>query len=119
MRYGVEDGAVSQHTRRTSNACRDCEWIEKKPGYSNISAYSDKQKLESASYAAPVAKLLYLLPFLGDEYNFDAADSPEAAMSMSAFALKISTIIYTKYVKIGYVFESGSSENRGRSSGAW
>jgi hypothetical protein len=38
---------------------------------------------------------------------------------MRAFALKRSTRIYSRYVKIGYVEESGRREKRVRSSGAW
>lgn len=70
------------------------------------------------SYAAAIAKLDHLVPFLGDEYNFEEPASPESAISMRAFALRRSTNMYRKYVKAGYVDELGKRANRGRRRGA-
>jgi hypothetical protein len=40
-------------------------------------------------------------------------------MLIKAFALRRSSNMYSKYVKVGYVAELGRRENRGKSSGAW
>jgi hypothetical protein len=63
-------------------------------------------------------KLPHLLSFRGEMYSLEHPDTPDSAIFMSAFALRRSTTMYSKYVKAGYVDELGRSEKRGRSSGA-
>jgi hypothetical protein len=53
------------------------------------------------THAAAIAKLLHLLPFLGDVKSLEDPASPDSAIFMSAFALNRSTNMYNKYVKIG------------------
>lgn len=74
---------------------------------------------ESGTHAAATAKLLHFLSFLGDVKSLEEPDSPDSAMIMSAFALSKSTTVYSKYVKIGYVEESGRREKSVNRSGAW
>jgi hypothetical protein len=59
------------------------------------------------------------LPRRGDVNNLDLPASPEAATFTNASALSKSMRIYKSGVKIGQDVESGRSENKGRSNGAW
>lgn len=78
-----------------------------------------KARSQRNTYAAAIAKLLHRLSFLGDVYSFEDPASPDSAIFMSAFALRRSTTMYSRYVKAGYDSEFGRRENKGRSSGAW
>lgn len=71
------------------------------------------------SYAAATRSPEDLFARRGDVYSFDWPASPESAMTRSAYALRRSTRIYSTAVKMGHVLTSGSSENSGRSNGAW
>jgi hypothetical protein len=86
----------------------------------NLESFSNVRQIQDCeTHAAATAKLLHFLSFLGDVKSFDDPASPDSAIFMSAFALKRSTAMYSRYVKIGYVEESGRREKRVSNSGAW
>lgn len=68
--------------------------------------------------AAAMAKLVQRLSFLGDVKSLEFPASPDSAMLIKAFALKISTNVYNRYVNAGYIEEPGRREKRGRNNGA-
>jgi len=69
--------------------------------------------------AAAIVKLLHLLSLLGEVNNLEEPASPESAICIRAFALKRSTNMYRRYVRVGCVKEFGRRENKERSNGAW
>lgn len=70
-------------------------------------------------YAAAMTSPVDPLPCRGDVNSLDFPASPEAAIFTSASALSKSMRMYKSGVKIGQDVESGSSENKGSSNGAW
>jgi hypothetical protein len=72
-----------------------------------------------STYAAAIAALVYRERFRGDVNNRVEYASPESAIWLRAYAPRRSNAVKTMFVANGNFCESGSSEKRGRSIGAW
>lgn len=71
------------------------------------------------SHSAATTKPLHLLSLLGEVNRKDEPASPDSAIVMREFALKRSTTIYSRYVKMGQEAKLGRRDRTGSSKGAW
>ena len=71
------------------------------------------------SYEAATTRSPVFFHRRGDVKSRDCPASPVDAICVKASALSKSAAVYTKAVKIGHAFTSGSSEKSGSNRGAW